>query len=153
MAVVNSGYSTQLMHLARCLFFIRAIYRFTLRAVYVPGRENVLANAISRTVLFTQVPEAVRRRCHVPRQAAGLELPSLVSTVSELFAASLAESTQRVYRSLAKRYEEFVEGSSSPPFRCRKTVSLCLRHICTWREWGQAQLRATSQQHATYKLH
>ena len=69
-AIVNSGY-TQLMHLARCLFFIRAIYRFTLRAVYVPGTENGLADAISRdnlTLLFTQVPEAVRRRCHVPSE-------------------------------------------------------------------------------------
>ena len=60
-------------------------------------------------------------------QAAGLELPSLVSTVS---AAGLAESTQRVYRSGAKRYEEFCRRLKQPPFpMSENSLSLFAAHL------------------------
>ena len=47
-ALVNSGYSRvpQIMHILRCLFFIRAHFQFSLHAVHVPGVENSLADAI-----------------------------------------------------------------------------------------------------------
>lgn len=60
-AVVNSGYSKvpSMMHLLRCLFFIRAHFQIELWAVHVPGRENSIADAISRdnlSFLYSQVP-------------------------------------------------------------------------------------------------
>lgn len=72
-AVVNAGYSKvpAIMHLLRCLFFIRARYRVALRAVHIPGRCNTLADAISRNnlgVLFSQQPESVGRRCRIPQE-------------------------------------------------------------------------------------
>ena len=49
-AVLNAGYSKegQIMHLMRCLFFITTWCQFRLRAVYIPGRMNQAADAISR---------------------------------------------------------------------------------------------------------
>ena len=70
-AVVNSGYSRvpQIMHLLRCLFFIRAFFQISVWAVHVPGQQNCTADAISRNnlaYLFSQVPEAASRRTAVP---------------------------------------------------------------------------------------
>lgn len=70
-ALVNSGYSRvpQIMHLPRCLFFIRARFQFNMYAVHVPGVENSLADAISRnnlSVLFSQMPGAVNNQVQVP---------------------------------------------------------------------------------------
>ena len=69
-AIVNSGYSrvAPIMHLLRCLFFIRAHFRLNLWAVHVPGTENGLADAISRNHLplfFSQVPGAAQRRVQI----------------------------------------------------------------------------------------
>ena len=49
-AVLNAGYSKegQIMHLMRCLFFITTWCQFRLRAVYILGRMNQAADAISR---------------------------------------------------------------------------------------------------------
>ena len=63
-ALVNSGYSKvpQIMHLLRCLFFIRAHLQIQLWAVHVPGIENILADAISRNnlcLLYSQIPESI----------------------------------------------------------------------------------------------
>ena len=58
------------MHLLRCLFFIRAIFQFALCAVHVPGRDNELADAISRdnlSLLFAQVPQVAEQRVVVPQ--------------------------------------------------------------------------------------
>ena len=80
MAVTNSGYSrvSQIMHMLRCLFFIRAFYQITLHAVHIPGRENELADAISHSnlsLLFTQVPQAANQRSILP--------PAVLSVVVE----------------------------------------------------------------------
>ena len=67
-ALVNSGYSKiqQIMHLLRCLFFIRALYQMELWAVHVPGRDNTLADALSRNNFFSQVPEARDKQAGIP---------------------------------------------------------------------------------------
>ena len=77
--IINSGYSRvpQIMHLLRCLFFIRALFRFSLHAVHIPGKENSLADAISRnnlSFLFSQIPEAISSRCQIPRDLLALLL-------------------------------------------------------------------------------
>ena len=76
-AVVNSGYSRvpQIMHLLRCLFFIRAHFQIDVVALHVPGVENGLADAISRNNLqmfFSQVPEAANRRATIPTELLSL---------------------------------------------------------------------------------
>ena len=76
-SVINSGYSKvpQIMHLLRCLFFIRAVFHISVRAAHVPGRENTLADAISRgnlDLLFSQIPEARDARCQVPQDLLAL---------------------------------------------------------------------------------
>ena len=75
-AGVNSGYSkvVRIMHLLRCLFFIRARFQFSLEAVYLPGEANQLADGISRdrlSFLFSQVSQVSRQPTQVP--------PALVS--------------------------------------------------------------------------
>ena len=62
-SVVNSGYSRdpQMMQLLRSLFFIAAWHGITVRATHIPGRDNTLADAISRNrmdVFFQQAPQA-----------------------------------------------------------------------------------------------
>ena len=87
-AVVNSGYSRvpQIMHLLRCLFFIRARFQIDLWAVHVPGVENTLADAISRDnlpLLYSQVPCSVGQRS------------SISPTLLELLAAPHLDWTSR----------------------------------------------------------
>ena len=62
-AVLNSGYSQdlQIMHLLRCLFFIKAHFQMEVKVSHIPGAENTQADAISRDLLpvfFSQVPTA-----------------------------------------------------------------------------------------------
>ena len=71
-SAINSGYSRVqgILHLLRCLFFIRAHYGIHIRAVHIPGNKNVLADAISRdnlSLLFSQVPEAASGHTLVPQ--------------------------------------------------------------------------------------
>ena len=74
-AVVNSGYSKvqPIMHLLRCLFFIRSRYNISLHAVYLPGTYNVLADAISRNNL-SFFPAAVSYRTPLPPSLCALLL-------------------------------------------------------------------------------
>ena len=72
-AAVNAGYSKvpPIMHLLRCLFFIRARYRVVLRAVHIPGRCNILADAISRNnlgMLFARRPDVRGGWCPIPQE-------------------------------------------------------------------------------------
>ena len=93
-AVVNSGYSKvpQIMHLLRCLFFIRAHFSLSVRAVHVPGVENGWADAISRNLLsgfFAQAPGAIGRCQPIPPGLLDLlvgQQPDWTSTVwTQLF--------------------------------------------------------------------
>ena len=76
-AVVNSGYSKvpKVMHLLRCLFFIRTHFNISVRAVYVPGGQNGWADAISHNQLsdfVAQVPGAIGRCQPIPPSLLGL---------------------------------------------------------------------------------
>ena len=63
--VLNNGYSrdaTFLMHLLRFLFFISEHYQFLVDAVHISGKENMQADALSRSLVssfFQMVPGAV----------------------------------------------------------------------------------------------
>lgn len=59
--VVNRGYSkdSTLMQMLRCIFFVAALFEFTIRAVHIPWDQNTAADAISRnnrSLFFLQVP-------------------------------------------------------------------------------------------------
>ena len=61
--VLNTGYSRdpQIMHLLRCLFFIKAHFQMEIKVSHIPGIKNTQADAISRDLLgvfFSQVPAA-----------------------------------------------------------------------------------------------
>ena len=76
-SIVNSGYSRvgSIMHLLRCLFFIRARFNFHLEAVHIPGAHNHLADAISRDnleFLYSQVPTAAGSQTLLPAQLVSL---------------------------------------------------------------------------------
>jgi len=88
-AVVNSGYSkaASVMHLLRCLFFIRACFQFTLQAVHTPGVQNSWADAVSRdniSLFLSQVPNPKRvHQTTIPRSLAALLLDQHVDWTSE----------------------------------------------------------------------
>jgi hypothetical protein len=145
-ALVNSGYSRvpQIMHLLRCLFFVRARFQVSLYAVHIPGRENTLADAISRNNIFPQVPGAIKlrsaARAYLPPggATARLDVTSMDSTIQQLFSAGLAPSTQKSYQSGTRRYlafcqtPHFLHVSVRPP-----TPRLC---VSTGPLMGSSQL-------------
>ena len=70
-AVINSGYSRKapIMHLLRCLFFIRATYQFSLYTVHVPGALNWWVDALSWgnvSFLYTQGETVTYQQTTVP---------------------------------------------------------------------------------------
>ena len=125
-AVVNSGYSRvpPIMHLLRCLFFIRAPFQINLWATHIPGIENTLADAISRDnlpVLYSQVPESVNCRSPVPLPlisllSGGFDLSRLDGTVQQQFSSGLTPATRRNYQSGSNRFMNYCSqfGVSSP---------------------------------------
>ena len=71
-SAINFGYSRVqgILHLLRCIFFIRAHYGIHIRAVHILGNKNVLANAISRDnllLLFSLILEAASGHIRVPQ--------------------------------------------------------------------------------------
>ena len=69
-AVVNAGYSREhnIMHLLRCLFFVRATYQFSLYATHIAGAQNCWADALSRgntQFLYTQVGDPTYHQSQV----------------------------------------------------------------------------------------
>ena len=87
-AMVNSqtSHDTEAMHLIRCLTFILARFQLTLSAVHIPGKENNLADALSRNNLafFHSVfPQAERHQTEIPTALVELLLgarPDWIST-------------------------------------------------------------------------
>ena len=94
--MVNSGYSRvpQIMHLLRCLFFIRARHQVDLRAVHVRGVANAMADAISRNnlnFLFSQAPGAREGRIEVP--------PALMALLVQQQPDWTSEAWRQLFRS------------------------------------------------------
>ena len=96
--VINCGYSKdrELMHLLRCLFFITEHWRMSIRAVHIPGKDNVRADALSRNDfprLLQAAPDACVRPTRIPLQVLALlveEQPDWVSPRwTELFVACI----------------------------------------------------------------
>lgn len=121
-AVINSGYSKaqSMMHLLRCLFFIRARYNISLWVVYLPGKQNILADAICRdhlSTLFSQVPSARMNRTRLAcAQPARLDVSSLDAVVRRLFSAGIATTTRKAYNSGVNRYNRFCILYNLSPF-------------------------------------
>ena len=67
-----------MMHLLRCLFFFEAHYQFQVVAVHVPGKENVLADDLSRDHLssfLSKAPQMAQVASTFPQQ-----LPAVLLT-------------------------------------------------------------------------
>ena len=84
-------------------------------AVHIPGGLNIVADAISRDNLppiFSKVPDVSPHPVPLPRALVELlvteqpdwTLPSWGRLFQELFAAGLAPSTQKAYKSGERRY-------------------------------------------------
>ena len=122
-AVVNSGYSKVqvIMHLLRCLFFIHARFNFYLRAAYIPGKCNVLADARRS---LRPGPSSSSQPHHSATSAlnsAGpqptwLDITTLDPIVRQLFSIGLANSTKQTYASGANRYNRFCMQFGLTPY-------------------------------------
>ena len=67
----RSSRNTSMMHLLRCLFFIEAVFEFSLICVHLPGVENTRADALSRNDVASfrsQVPGADQHPQPLPAQ-------------------------------------------------------------------------------------
>ena len=100
-AVVNSGYShtARIMHLLRCLFFIRAQFQVELWAVHIPGIQNSMADAISQNnlhYLFSQAPGARHRRVGIPPAVRALLVKQMPDWTSPTWAQLFKSSFQLV---------------------------------------------------------
>ena len=117
--VVNSGCSrtARIVHLLRCLFYIRTQFQVELWAVHTPGIQNSMADAILHNnlhYLFSQASGAQLRRVDIPpggkdttgRADSRLDIPNLGPVVQELFSAGLAPTYQRNYKTGTKQYVE-----------------------------------------------
>ena len=69
-AVVSSCTSknSAVLHLLRCLFFFEAHFSCSICATYLPGRENDLADDLSRN----RLPSFLQKLPHMPRQPCGV---------------------------------------------------------------------------------
>ena len=97
-AAITSGYSrvAPIMHLLRCLFFIRARRGVAVKAVHIPGRLNTVADAISRDNLATYSGGQEQASPNLARSvepagggAARLDVPTVGKVVRELHAVTL----------------------------------------------------------------
>ena len=103
--VLNSGYSRdrEMMHPLRCLFFIAEHFRIQVEAVHLPGKENGLADALSRNNIFCR-HSRVQQITNPPLQTgtgtvsegtARMDITALDRTVCQLYRQGLALSTQQ----------------------------------------------------------
>ncbi len=123
----RSGYSKvkSLMHLLR---FIRARCNIALEAVYLPGKDNTLTDAISgdnSAVVFIGPSGSVLSNVNSTSpantsggQQTGLVLPSLGPVVRQLFSSGIANSTVWSYRTGCNRYVQFFVSAASKVGSC-----------------------------------
>lgn len=98
--VVNSGYSKdpQMMHLLRCLFFLKAQFHLEARAEHIPGEENTMADALSRdnmSLFFSQVPQAKRNPTKIPETIIALLVDQQPDWTTETWCQLFKSSFQR----------------------------------------------------------
>ena len=123
--VLNCGYSRdrEMMHLLRYLFFIAEHFRMHVEAVHLPGKENGLANALTRDNIphFLQAfLGTAKSPTHLPSQALALlveEQPDWTSPrwTELLYRQGLAQSTQQAYASGKTCYLNFCKRLGVPP--------------------------------------
>ena len=108
--VINLGFSKDdilIMHLLRCLFFISAHHNFALRSTHRSGKDNVVADSISRnnlTSFFAQLPTAQP-----------LPYPILQSAV-DLVIHQRPDWLSPTWSRLFKNYLQ--QGQHPPPGKC-----------------------------------
>jgi len=124
-AIVNSGtsHNSKAMDLIRCLAFIAAKFQLSMPAVYLPGKENTIADAISRNnlslfhSLYPQTPD--RSSCSTGRPVdgivPGLDLQSVNKAVERYFSTGLASGTKKTYQAGQRHYLSFCEQSAIAP--------------------------------------
>ena len=134
--MVNSGWSKHgvTMHLMRCLSLFSAQFNVTMRGEYIPGKQNVAADALSRGNLPLSFnssnckegsnPNLTRPKRGAGREAARLDVGALEEAVRLYFTMGLAPSTQRTYRSGKDRYIAFCDRAGVNPLPTTETV-LC----------------------------
>ena len=138
-AVVNSGYSrvAGIMHLLRCLYFIRSRAQLDVWAVHTPGVDKGIADAISRDHfphVFSQVPEARGHRVHIPGTLRALLVEQqpdwTLATWTRLFRLFIAPATRQNYKTGMKRNLEFCHTHQiRNPF---PTVEQTLARFVAW---------------------
>ena len=100
-AVVNLGHSKAplIMHLLRCLFFIRARYQFSLHVVYIEGSNNTWADAISRDypiLIGFQVFKSTYQRTPLPEELISLLMGEQPDWTSDHWIKLFRSSLQQV---------------------------------------------------------
>ncbi len=128
-AIINRGscHNPVVMQSLRRIFWLYVKYNFRLTASYIKGRENVLADAVSRlhespcivqhlklTPVFVSPP---------PGMAASLEA-ALSRDVQQFRLQTYAPSTQRAYRCHKASYLAFCAAMGYPPVPA-STTTLC----------------------------
>ena len=95
--IINNTHSKEshLMHLIRLLVFLACHYDFWFKAAHIPGKENILADALSRnnvSYFMSQVPQASIQPTQIPLPLLtllSLDLPWTSTPWMELFKRSL----------------------------------------------------------------
>ena len=129
--VLNTGYSRdpQIMHLLRCLFFIKAHFQMEIKVSHIPGIENTQTDAISRD--FLPGPGTQAQHQSVPvvsppdRKSTRLDLATLSHTVQKLFSAGLAQSTVKSYRLCSNKYIKFCLDKGITSFPAEEKTVCC----------------------------
>ena len=127
-------------HLMRSLSLFTAVYKVTLMAEHLPGKQNEAADVLSRDncfLFFYQVPTASREP---PQELRGtrLDLEGLENSVRKYFTMGLAPSALHMYRSGKVRYTKFCQetGDIALPVcesvLCRFCVHLAMNNLSYW---------------------
>ena len=116
----------EVMHLIRCLSLIECSYHFNIVSRHIPGKQNDLADALSRNRLSlfrsqhpqalwdpSAIPTSLQQLLNIPK--ARLDISSLGQSVRNYYLQGLAPSTQRTYQSAKSRYIGFCNSGSLPP--------------------------------------
>ena len=126
-SLVNSGYSRvpQIMHLLRCLFFIRAHFHLDVWAIHVPGVQNSLADALSRNnlhIFLLQVPGAASRRRSIPPDLLDLLVGRQPDWTSPAWSQLFARSFLRELPRQPERTTSQEPGATSPSATCSVSI-------------------------------